>query len=381
MKIELDDMEALRACIKVIGVGGGGGNALNNMIRHDLKGVEFIAANTDAQALAQNLAPVKIQLGAQITRGLGAGMKPEVGREAAEAERATLREHLSGADMVFIAAGMGGGTGTGAAPIVAEVAKEVGALTVAVVTKPFEFEGTKRKHIAEEGVRELVRHVDTLITIPNQKLVTMGAKITVIEAFQRADEVVLNAVRGISDLITRPGYINVDFADVRAVMEENRGMAMMGMGAATGEGRAAEAAQRAIASPFLEDVDLQGARGVLVNLTASQDLGMHELEEAMQVIRSIASEDDARIISGVAFDNSLEDEVRVTVVATGFPTGGTTQVRRRPRTGRGRHPRVVPGSGRAAVPSPAAQTEMFTEEAETDSKELDVPAWMRRQAD
>ncbi len=383
MKIMLEDTEALRAKIKVVGVGGGGGNAINNMIRQGLAGVEFIAANTDAQDLAQNLAPVKIQLGPQITRGLGAGMNPEVGRKAAEAEADTIREHLEGADMVFIAAGMGGGTGTGAAPVIAEIAHKLGALTVAVVTKPFHSEGQMRMRIAEDGIRELVRHVDTLIVLPNQKLVTMGAKITFIEAFKRVDEVVFNAVRGISDLITQPGYINVDFADVRAVMAENRGLAMMGMGTARGEGRAAEAAQRAISSPFLEDVDLHGARGVLVNITAHpESLGMLEFEEAMQVIHAIASEKDARIIAGAAFDESIGDEVRVTVVATGFPgsamTGGRASApRRRVR------PRPIAGGARAsgsAAPL-GEQAEMFEREPGVDSQELELPAFLRRQAD
>ncbi len=381
MKIMLEDTAALKARIKVVGVGGGGGNAINNMIRQGLGGVEFIAANTDAQDLAQSLAPVKIQLGPEITRGLGAGMKPEVGREAAEAERETIREHLEGADMVFIAAGMGGGTGTGAAPVVAEVARKLGVLAVAVVTKPFHYEGEKRMRLAEEGIRELVRHVDTLIVIPNQKLLSISANIGFIEAFKRADDVVFNAVRGISDLITQPGYINVDFADVRAVMEENRGMAMMGMGSASGEGRAAEAAQRAISSPFLEDVDLQGARGVLVNITANpKTLILSEFEEAMQVVHAIAAEKEARIIAGAAFDETMGDEIRVTVVATGF--AGSAHMPRRPGTRGAVRPRVI-GGERAAprVGLVAEQAEMFETEPEIDTREIDLPAFLRKQAD
>ncbi|MGH7895974.1 MAG: cell division protein FtsZ, partial [Candidatus Binatia bacterium] len=279
------------ARIKVVGVGGGGGNAVNTMIAAGLPGVDFIAANTDAQALRANLATVKLQLGEKLTRGLGAGGKPVVGRQAAEEDIERIRQYVEGADMVFVTAGMGGGTGTGAAPIVARIAKEVGALTVGVVTKPFTFEGRQRSKQAEEGLRELKANVDTLIAIPNQRLLSVaGRNSSILETFRKADDVLLQAVRGIADLITVHGLINLDFADVRAIMSE-MGMAMMGAAVASGENRAVEAAQRAISSPLLEDVKIEGARGVLINITGGPDLTLHEVNEAATLIQEEADED------------------------------------------------------------------------------------------
>ncbi|MFU2075919.1 cell division protein FtsZ [Gallibacterium anatis] len=310
------------AVIKVIGVGGGGGNALNHMVQDEFKGVEFFSVNTDAQALRKSLAQQTIQIGAEITKGLGAGAKPEVGRQAAEEDREALRSMLEGADMVFIAAGMGGGTGTGAAPIIAEVAKELGILTVAVVTKPFKFEGKKRMQFAESGIQELAKYVDSLITIPNDKLLkVLGKNISFLEALAAANDVLRNAVRGISDIITSPGFINVDFADVKTVMSE-MGYAMMGTGIATGEvgdGRAEKAAQDAIASPLLEDIDISGAKGVLVNITTSGfNFGLGEFEAVGETIHAFAAE-DATVVIGTSVNPELpEDELRVTIVATGI---------------------------------------------------------------
>jgi cell division protein FtsZ len=309
--------EVAGARIKVIGVGGGGGNAVNTMIASGLSGVEFLAANTDIQALGANLAPTKIQLGAQLTKGLGAGADPDIGREAALEDTETIREHLAGADMVFITAGMGGGTGTGGAPVVARIAREVGALTVAVVTKPFVFEGKKRMRQADEGMQALKSSVDTLIAIPNQRLLSIAARDTaLLETFRRADDILLQAVRGISDLITVHGLINLDFADVRAIMSE-MGMAMMGAASASGEKRAIEAAQKAISSPLLEDVSIQGARGVLINITGSHNLSLHEVNEAATLVQEEAHE-DANIIFGAVLDEQMGDEIRITVIATGF---------------------------------------------------------------
>jgi len=316
--IELIDRgDALGARIKVVGVGGGGGNAVNTMIASSLAGVDFIAANTDMQALGANLAICKIQLGRELTQGLGAGANPEIGREAALEDTETLRQHLSGADMVFVTAGMGGGTGTGGAPVVAKVAKELGALTVAVVTKPFVFEGKKRMRQAEDGLRALKDSVDTLIAIPNQRLLAIAEKhSSLLETFKQADDILLQAVRGISDLITVHGLINLDFADVRTIMSE-MGMAMMGSGSATGPNRAIEAAQKAIASPLLEDVSIRGARGVLINITGGHDLSLHEVDAAASLVQEEA-DDDANIIFGAVIDETLKDEIRLTVIATGF---------------------------------------------------------------
>jgi cell division protein FtsZ len=314
---EIIEENRAHAVIKVFGVGGGGGNAVNNMIEEGLQGVEFIAANTDAQALSRNLAPLKLQIGARLTKGLGAGANPEVGREAALEDRDLLREALTGADMVFITAGMGGGTGTGAAPVVAEVAREVGALTVAVVTRPFSFEGQTRKRQADSGFKELRTLVDTIIVIPNEKLLLIAGKdMKFVEAFRKVDDVLFQAVRGISELVTRPGYINLDFADVKTIMK-GMGLALMGTGSASGQNRAVAAAEKAISSPLLEDVSIRGARGVLINITAGQSLSLSEVNEAASLIREEAS-DEANIIFGTVIDETLEDELKVTVVATGF---------------------------------------------------------------
>jgi cell division protein FtsZ len=306
-----------RATIKVIGCGGGGGNAINTMIECGLDGVDFIAANTDLQALESNLAPTKIPLGQGLTKGLGAGANPEIGRNAALEDVERIAEVLQGADMIFVTCGMGGGTGTGSAPVIAQVARECGALTVGVVTKPFIFEGKKRRRQAEEGIAVLEENVDTLIVIPNQRLLTVSdQKTTMLEAFRKADEVLLNAVQGISDLITVPGLINVDFADVRTIMSKT-GRALMGTGRATGQRRALEAAQMAIESPLLEDVSVQGATGILINITGGRDLTLFEVNEASSVIQEAAHE-DANIIFGSVIDANLTDEVRITVIATGF---------------------------------------------------------------
>ena len=305
------------AIIKVVGVGGGGGNAVDHMVAENIDGVDFICANTDAQALKKSGAKIQIQLGDELTKGLGAGANPQVGRQAAEEDIEHIRELLKGADMVFITAGMGGGTGTGAAPVFAEIAKELGILTVAVVTKPFSFEGKQRALAAEEGIRRLAEHVDSLITIPNNKLLTvLGKNISLLNAFKAANNVLLGAVKGISDLITRPGLINVDFADVRTVMSE-MGMAMMGTGSASGEQRARQAAEAAIASPLLEDVNLSGARGILVNITAGLDMSIGEFEEVGDVVKEFIS-DDATVVVGTVIDPELKDELRVTVIVTGL---------------------------------------------------------------
>ncbi|TMA70892.1 MAG: cell division protein FtsZ [Deltaproteobacteria bacterium] len=352
------------ARIKVVGVGGGGGNAVNTMIAAGLPGVDFIAANTDAQALRANLSPVKVQLGEQLTRGLGAGGNPAVGKHAAEEDVERLRGHLGGADMIFITAGMGGGTGTGAAPVIARVAKEIGSLTVGVVTKPFTFEGKRRMKQAEDGMRELKANVDTLIAIPNQRLLSVaGRNSSILETFKKADDVLLQAVRGISDLITVHGLINLDCADVRTIMSE-MGMAMMGAAIAQGENRAVEAAQKAISSPLLEDVSIQGARGVLINITGGPDLTLHEVNEAATLIQEEA-DDDANIIFGAVIDESMGDEMRITVIATGFGE--------RVEKGMGRHGselRGVQAGGR-----PVRRHGLVADD------ELDVPTWQRRRKD
>ena len=314
---EIVEHGILKARIKVIGIGGGRGNAVNTMINAKLSGVDFLIANTDAQSLEASRAPVRVQLGAAVTKGLGAGANPEIGRRAAMENEKTLKEYLAGSDMIFITAGMGGGTGTGGAPVVARLAREAGALTVGVVTKPFIFEGKKRMHLADDGIEELKQNVDTLIVIPNQRLLSIAAKTTtMLEAFHKADDVLLQAVRGISDLIITPGLINLDFADVRTVMAE-MGLALMGAAAASGENRAIEAAQKAISSPLLEDISIQGARGVLINITGGPDLCLHEVNEAASMIQEEA-DDDANIIFGAVIDDAIVDEIRITVIATGF---------------------------------------------------------------
>ena len=352
------------ARIKVVGVGGGGGNAVNTMIAAGLPGVDFIAANTDSQALKANLAPIKMQLGEKLTRGLGAGGNPEVGKRAAQEDVERLREYLGEADMIFITAGMGGGTGTGAAPIIAKVAKELGSLTVGVVTKPFTFEGKRRMKQAEEGMKELKASVDTLIAIPNQRLLSVaGRNSSILETFKKADDVLLQAVRGISDLITVHGLINLDFADVRTIMSE-MGMAMMGAAIAQGENRAVEAAQKAISSPLLEEVSIQGARGVLINITGGPDLSLHEVNEAATLIQEEADE-EANIIFGAVIDESMGDEVRITVIATGF--GEHAEAGEKPRPG----PRDARAAG-AGEGRPVKRLGLLAED------ELDVPTWQRR---
>ncbi len=343
-----DKQDAAR--IKVIGVGGGGGNAINTMVAARIEGVEFIAANTDVQALAANKASVKLQLGRGASRGLGAGANPEIGRQAALEEREAIAAALDGADMVFVTAGMGGGTGTGGAPIVADVAKQTGALTVGVVTKPFLFEGNRRRKQAEAGIAELKAAVDTLIVIPNQRLISVaGENMAMADAFKRADEVLLHAVQGISDIITVHGLVNVDFADVRTIMSE-QGMALMGTGRSSGEKRAVEAMQSAISSPLLEDVSLDGATGLLVNITGGANLTLREVDEAVSMAQS-AADPDANIIFGSVVDETLGDEVRITVIATGF------QARESEKRGPARPLQVqVPQSAMVkAVPPPLPQ--------------------------
>lgn len=312
-----DPGAASTAKIKVIGIGGGGGNAVNTMIAYNLQGVDFITANTDMQALGSSASPVKIQLGAEATKGLGAGANPEVGKRAAMEAKDVLKQHMEGADMIFITAGLGGGTGTGGAPIVADLAKEMGTLTVAVVTKPFQFEGKRRNIQAEEGVAELRRIVDTLIVVPNQRLLSLGGRnLSLLEAFKKADDILYHAVKGISDLIIVPGLINLDFADVKNIMSE-MGLALMGTGSANGENRAIEAAQKAISSPLLEDNTIQGAHGILLNITGGPDMTLHEINEASSLIQKEAHE-DANIIFGTVIDKDMTDEIRITVIATGF---------------------------------------------------------------
>src|SRR5689334_3054662 len=317
---ELVEHVQLGARIKVIGVGGGGGNAVNTMIANKLTGVDFIVANTDAQALEANRATVKLQLGEEITKGLGAGANPEVGRRAALEDEAKLREYLTGADMIFVTAGMGGGTGTGGAPVIADLARQVGALTVGVVTKPFIFEGKRRLKQAEHGIGELKNAVDTLITIPNQRLLAVAdERTTLLDTFKRADEVLLNAVQGISDLITIPGLINVDFADVRTIMS-NMGQALMGTGSALGENRALAAAKMAVESPLLEDVQINGATGILINITGGANMTLVEVNQACSLIQEAAHE-DANIIFGSVIDDDMGDVLKITVIATGFEIG------------------------------------------------------------
>lgn len=378
---ELVENVAQNAEIKVIGVGGGGGNAVHHMINNQVEGVEFICANTDAQALHNLKAKTILQMGSNITKGLGAGANPEIGRQAALEDRDEIAEILSGADMVFITAGMGGGTGTGAAPIVAEVAREMGILTVAIVTRPFPFEGKKRSKIAEEGIQQLTEHVDSLITIPNEKLLdVLGKEATLLEAFKAANDVLLGAVKGIADLIMNPGMINVDFADVKTVMSE-MGMAMMGTGTAVGADRAREAAEAAIRSPLLEDVNLQGARGILVNITAGENLSLGEFSEVGDTIEEFAS-DDATVVVGTVIDPSLENEMRVTVVATGLGDKDAKPTKVVDNTNRGITPDYrqldKPAVMRRQASSRASAAVVG---ADTDMDYLDIPAFLRKQAD
>ena len=380
---EIMDAQSQEAVIKVIGVGGCGGNAVDHMIASGLDGVEFICANTDAQALKRNQAGVVLQLGGTITKGLGAGANPGVGREAALEDRERIAELIDGADMLFITAGMGGGTGTGAAPVVAEVAKEMGILTVAVVTKPFGFEG-KRMKVAQEGIEALTQHVDSLIVIPNDKLMeVLGGKIGFRDAFKAADGVLHGAVAGIAELIKCTGMINVDFADVRTVMSE-RGMAMMGSAQATGVDRARVAAEQAVASPLLEDVNLSGARGVLVNITSSEDMQLEEVYEVMNTIRSFTAE-DATVIFGTVFDSTLQDQLRVTVVATGLGSQASRQ-QSKPfsivKTGTDNEPMEL---DYAVLEQPAVMRRRRDAQVEAMKQSgvelLDIPAFLRKQAD
>ena len=372
---EIVEHNSLSARIKVIGIGGGGGNAVNTMIGSRLAGVDFMVANTDAQSLEASQAPVRIQLGGTVTKGLGAGANPEIGRRAALEDQELIREYLEGSDMIFITAGMGGGTGTGGAPVLARVAREVGALTVGVVTKPFIFEGKKRMRQAEEGIEELKASVDTLIVIPNQRLLSIAAKTTtMLEAFHKADDVLLQAVRGISDLIITPGLINLDFADVRTVMAE-MGLALMGASSASGENRAIEAAQKAISSPLLEDISIQGARGVLINITGGPDLCLHEVNEAASMIQEEAH-DDANIIFGAVIDENMTDEIRITVIATGF--------------GELREEKKVAPVIQAPAPAPATASVASIASAQPKNRkvvhlgtivdDLDTPTWQRKKA-
>jgi len=389
---ELVEKLAPNAVIKVIGVGGGGGNAVGHMVSSHVDGVDFVCANTDAQALKSSGAKLTLQLGGNVTKGLGAGANPEVGRQAALEDRERIVELLTGADMVFITCGMGGGTGTGAAPVVAQLAKEMGILTVAIVTKPFPFEGRRRMQVALKGIEDLSQHVDSLITVPNEKLLTvLGREVTLLSAFKAANDVLLGAVQGIADLITRPGLINVDFADVRTVMSE-MGMAMMGTGAARGDDRAVAAAEAAINNPLLEDVNLSGACGILVNVTAGPNLTMREFNEIGDVVHQFASE-DATVVIGTALDPELQDDVRVTVVATGLNRGAIRQSARREEPVVVQRPRIVARTGTdnmpvdylQAPPLPRASTDPQPSRkpaaAEPQIDYLDIPAFLRRQAD
>jgi cell division protein FtsZ len=372
------------AKIKVIGVGGGGGNAVNTMISSSLQGVDFINANTDAQALSVSSSPVKIQIGTKITKGLGAGSDPEIGKQSALESRDEIKPYLEGADMIFITAGMGGGTGTGAAPVIAEIARECSVLTIAVVTKPFQFEGKKRNIQAEEGIAQLRDAVDTLIVVPNQRLLSLGGRnLSLLEAFKKADDILYQAVKGISDLILVPGLINLDFADVRSVMS-NMGMAIMGTGVASGENRAVEAAQRAISSPLLEDNTIQGAHGILLNITGGPDMSLYEVNEASSLIQEEADE-DANIIFGTVIDHNMEDEIRITVIATGFDDfnkkkteslGNVTRF-----GGFRREDLATPTFIRKERKINSGEVAVIGLGDETDNMDMQVPTFLRRQAD
>ncbi|MEM7258495.1 MAG: cell division protein FtsZ [Pseudomonadota bacterium] len=392
------------AVIKLIGVGGGGGNAVEHMMNANIHGVEYICANTDAQVLSKMGAKSTIQLGTEITKGLGAGTNPDIGRQAAQEDRDHIAQVINGADMLFLTAGMGGGTGTGAIPVIASIAKDLGILTVAVVTKPFPFEGGKRRQVAEEGLIELRQHVDSLIVVPNEKLLTnLGPNVTVLQAFKAANDVLKNAVQGIAEIITNPGLINVDFADVRAVMLE-MGKAMMGTGSGHGENRALEAATGATQSPLLDDINLKGARGILCNITAGADLSMHEFQQVGDVIEEIAAA-DANVVIGTSIDKEMEGEIRVTVVATGLADERSKKPMRlvssddgkparnydqyeKPaaarvgRSGEERPRARVRKSTEVAAPAAGAQLDLANVEREDDELDyLDLPTFLRRQAD
>jgi cell division protein FtsZ len=390
---ELVEKLAPNAVIKVIGVGGGGGNAVAHMLNSNIDGVDFVVANTDAQAMKGCGGRMHLQLGANVTKGLGAGANPEVGRQAALEDRERIEEMLEGADMVFITCGMGGGTGTGAAPVVAQLAKEKGILTVAVVTKPFPFEGRRRMQVALKGIEDLSQHVDSLITVPNEKLLSvLGREVTLLNAFKAANDVLQGAVQGIADLITAPGLINVDFADVRTVMSE-MGLSMMGTGTARGDDRAQAAAEAAINNPLLEDVNLNGACGILVNVTAGPNLTMREFDEIGRIIHDFASE-DATVVIGTSLDPEMQDDVRVTVVATGLnratarqpvrPVTTQVEMRQRPRpmvlrTGTGNE--VVDYAQPEVVASNPRGGDSQAKSADPSFDYLDIPAFLRRQAD
>lgn len=387
---EFDETIEQSAVIKVVGVGGGGGNAVNTMVASGINKVDFIVANTDAQALRSSLAPVKVQLGGQLTKGLGAGANPNVGRDAALEDRDKLADLLKGADMIFIAAGMGGGTGTGAAPVIAEVAREVGALTVGIVTKPFSREGKLRQHKADEGVRALKEHVDSLIIIPNDRLISIAPRsLGILDAFKPSDDVLRQAVQGISDLITTSGFINVDFADVKSIMSE-RGMAMMGIGIASGENRAVEAATKAISSPLLEDIDVSGARGVLVNITGSSAMTMDDFDAVNKTIHEKVHE-DANIIVGVVIDESMGDTVKVTAIVTGFgdrfemqergrvfsPLGGVT-VPKQQNVINIETPTFIRDRQKSEGPRPTRHVGTISFE---DEDQYDIPTFLRKSVD
>jgi cell division protein FtsZ len=375
----MDDLDTQHAVIKVIGVGGGGGNAVSHMLQAHLEGVEFICANTDAQALNNAEVNTKLRLGEQLTRGLGAGANPRVGQEAAEEARERISEKLTGADMIFITAGMGGGTGTGAAPVIAEIAREHNILTVAVVTKPFPFEGGKRMKIAEAGIAELRERVDSLIVVPNEKLLTvLGKSTSLLDAFKQANDVLYNAVQGIAELITRPGLINVDFADVRTVMSE-KGEAMMGSGIASGENRARDAAEAAINDQLLEDINLSGAGGLLVNITAGMDLSIGEFDEVGSIVKEFVDE-DATVVVGTVIDMDMQDEIRVTVVATGI---GAPRQTKQPENNLKlvtppEEPKMAASGGSGQPEYPRGY---IANDETQDLEYLDIPAFLRRQAD
>jgi cell division protein FtsZ len=386
MVFELMDTYEQGAVIKVIGIGGGGGNAVQNMVESQIEGVDFICANTDAQALKGTSAKTILQLGGNMTKGLGAGANPDIGRQAAIEDKARIEEVIEGADMLFITAGMGGGTGTGGAPVVAELARDMGVLTVAVVTKPFPFEGAKRARIADEGIEELSKYVDSLITIPNAKLLkVLGKGVSLLDAFKEANNVLLGAVQGIAELITRPGLINVDFADVRTVMAE-MGMAMMGSGVGQGQDRAQEAAEAAISSPLLEDIDIAGARGILVNVTAGMDISIEEFERVGGTVREFA-DPDATIVLGTVIDPEMSGELRVTVVATGLESEQPSE-----QVDPAEKMSVIDGG--AAVSAAGANVATLQHSRspveaiaagkglkDKDMAILDIPAFLRKQAD
>ncbi|OIP90409.1 MAG: cell division protein FtsZ [Syntrophaceae bacterium CG2_30_49_12] len=374
---ELSDKGIINpAKIKVIGIGGGGGNAINTMVSYNLKGVELMAANTDAQALSASISPIKVQLG---TGGLGAGSDPEVGKMAALESKDMLREHIEGADMVFITAGLGGGTGTGGAPVLAEIAREAGALTIVIVTKPFQFEGKKRAMQAEEGIAELRKIVDTLIIVPNQRLLSLGGRnISLLDAFKKADDILHHAVKGVSDLITVPGLINLDFNDVKKVMA-GMGLAIMGTGVAGGENRAVEATQKAISSPLLEDNTIQGAKGILLNITGGPDMSLYEINEASSMIQAEAHE-EANIIFGTVIDEGMGDEIRITIIATGFDDNGKKKQINTTR---------FEGHKNFSIPTYLRQEKLIDDfnavkvdmADDEDNPDLEIPTFLRRQAD